>query len=148
MISPKLTIQEVAFQSPLQVASTLLRSEVLRKPLGLTFSEEELAGESNQVHLVATILEDVVGVLLLVPLQNQEWKMRQVAVSPDLQGQGIGQQMVLFAEQWLKNRDALQVVLHARLKAVPFYKKLNYHTDEVVFTEVGIPHFKMWKEFH
>ncbi len=139
--------KEVAFNTDLQRESIKLREEVLRKPLGLKFSQGELNTEDTQVHLIGEIHQKVCAVLLLYPIQDGVWKMRQVAVSPQFQGHGIGQQLVKFSERWLSNQGARRVELHARLAAVNFYLKLNYHTDDVLFEEVGLPHKKMWKDF-
>jgi predicted GNAT family N-acyltransferase len=147
MLQASLHIQVADFHSPLQRASIALRHQVLREPLGLTFSPEELEAENSQVHVVARYEDQLVGVLLLVPLNDNVWKMRQVATLPSLQGQGIGTQLVAFAEKWLKEQQAEKVELHARMTAVPFYLKMNYQTDENTFLEVGLPHWKMWKQF-
>lgn len=146
MLNAPLIIQVALFDSPLQQASITLRSQVLRAPLGLAFSQEELAAEFEQIHVVATIEGLVVGVLLLVNLGDNSWKMRQVATAAEFQGKGIGKQMVRFAENWLIKQQAKCVVLHARISASNFYRQMNYSTDEQIFQEVGIPHLKMWKE--
>lgn len=146
MFNIPLNIQVAHFGSALQLSSVTLRSQVLRAPLGLAFSQDELDAEFEQIHLVATLQEQVVGVLLLVDLGDNIWKMRQVATAPGFQGQGLGKQLVRFAESWLIEHQAKRVVLHARISASNFYRKMNYRTDEHLFEEVGIPHLKMWKE--
>lgn len=146
MLNASLIIQVANFGSSLQQASVNLRNQVLREPLGLTFNPKELEAEYAQIHVVATIYEEVVGVLLLVDLGQSTWKMRQVATLPELQNRGIGKQLVEFAEKWLIEHNAKRIVLHARLSAAHFYRKLAYETDEQIFKEVGIPHLKMWKE--
>jgi predicted GNAT family N-acyltransferase len=74
-------------------------------------------------------------------------KMRQVAVSPDRQGSGLGRELVLESEAWARRNGFAEIRLHARLNAVPFYERLGYHVEGDEFLEVGIPHFLMRKLF-
>lgn len=122
-----------------------LRQKVLRTPLNLTFSEAELAAESNQIHVVAMKEDKVLGVLALLRLENGLIKMRQVAVNPEDAGNGIGKSMVIYAEELAKNEGFRLMVLNARQTAVGFYKRLNYNQVGEQFNEVGLPHFKMEK---
>ncbi len=141
----RLHIQIAPFDSILQKQSILLRNEILRKPLGLQFSEQELKSEKNQVHFVATLNNEVVGVLILVKLNDDLLKMRQVAVKESLQGEGIGKSMVIYSEIWAKENYFSKIELHARKGATSFYLGLGYNILGNEFIEVGIPHLKMEK---
>ena len=108
---------------------------------------EQLAAEYDQRHLVATAASGaIVGYLNLTPLDAQTVKMRQVAVSPEAQGQGIGTALVRFSEALAAQQGFHEMVLHARETAVPFYLRLGYEQVGERFEEVGIPHFKMRKQ--
>jgi predicted GNAT family N-acyltransferase len=72
--------------------------------------------------------------------------MRQVAVDTDCQQSGIGKLLVFFSEQYAKNNGFHTIELHARDAAKDFYLKQNYIVEGDVFTEVGIPHYKMKKK--
>ncbi len=137
--------QLVKFGSKEQVESIELRRKVLRVPLGLDFSKEELALEGHQFHFVAAAFGKIVGVLILVAHPNGILKMRQVAVDSEIQNQGIGQQLVEFSEKWAINNTYNLMVLNARKAAVPFYLKLNYQVTSTEFMEVGIAHVTMQK---
>jgi N-acetylglutamate synthase-like GNAT family acetyltransferase len=134
------------FGSEEQMESIALRAEILRKPLGLVFSAEELQLEISEFHIGAMSNSQVVGVLLLKPLDKHHIKMRQVAVHTNFQKQGIGKQMVAFSEDFAKALDYQNMVLHARINAVPFYLSLGYQIDGDQFEEVGIAHHKMFKK--
>ncbi|MBK6878814.1 MAG: GNAT family N-acetyltransferase [Ignavibacteria bacterium] len=41
-----------------------------------------------------------------------------------------------------------RIVMHARDSAVPFYEKLGYSKVGDMFTEVTIPHFKLFKNLY
>ena len=134
------------FGSELQLKSIELRRKVLRVPLGLDFTQEELDQEDDQVHIAALEGNNIIAILLFVlDAKNQKVKMRQVAVDPAYQGTGVGKQLVEFSEQWCKDNGFKKIELHARASVLPFYEKMNYAVFGDTFMEVGIPHFKMVK---
>jgi len=122
-----------------------LRREVLRRPLGMDYTPEQLAAEADQIHLVAYDGITAVGCLILVGGEDGEVKMRQVAVSPQRQGQGVGRVMVDQTEAFARRMGFNRMVLHAREAAVPFYLSLGYHIEGEPFEEIGIPHRYMAK---
>ncbi len=137
--------QEIAFNSDLYNESIALRDKVLRKPLGLKFSKEELDLECDSHHLVCLYKEKVIGVIVLRPTDDTTFKMRQVAIATEFQRKGIGQQLVAFSEEFSKSIGISKIELHARDTAIPFYLKLKYSKVGEEFEEVGIKHFKMEK---
>lgn len=140
-----LQVQEVPYGSDLQVASVALRARILREPLGLSFTQAELAAEAQEHHLVALARAQVVGVLLLRPHPGGKVQMRQVAVDAAFQSQGVGSQLVAFSEVVARGLGFQRMELHARETAVPFYLKLGYLPEGTPFSEVGIPHRHMFK---
>lgn len=134
------------FGSSAQQASITLRERILRIPLGLRYSAEELAAEAGQEHIGAYYGDQLLGTLLLVPMDSNLLKMRQVAVDTDWQGRGVGKQMVAYSEAWGKAHGYTSMVLHARETAVSFYLGLGYEVVDEPFTEVGIPHRRMRKQ--
>lgn len=130
--------------SDLYLAAVQLRREVLRWPLGLDFTEEDLAGEAEDACLVALDGSSLAATLSLVR-HLPEMKMRQVAVRPERQGQGIGKALVAYSEEFARAEGATKMVLHARETAVPFYRSMDYLVVGDLFEEVGIPHFRMEK---
>jgi predicted GNAT family N-acyltransferase len=129
----------------------------------MDFSAAELAAEVDQFHFGIWDGEELVGCLSLVRngpsrlVSNRDegsvgsteiiqwesqFKMRQVAVSPDRQRQGIGKRLVEAAEAFV---DTGEISLHAREVAVAFYESMGYTTVGEPFLEVGILHMKMTK---
>ena len=125
-----------------------LRDQVLRKPLGLVFCTAELEAEADSHHLGCYEDRRLVGCLVLNPVDNQIFKMRQVAVVADCQGQGIGRQLVHYAEEFACSIGASQMVMHARETAVGFYQKLGYIQEGELFVEVTLPHYFLRKSLH
>ena len=127
-------------------AEVRLREEVLRKPLGLSFSPEQLAAECDSLHLVGWQGDRLVACLMLTPREEGVIQMRQVVVSPALQGQGLGRILVLEAERRALELGFTRMLLHARDTAIPFYERMSYQAVGPAFTEVGILHQEMEKE--
>ncbi len=136
----------VAHGSPEYEATVELRREVLRRPLGLDFTEEQLAAEAGDTHLALFDGEEVVGCLILTSKDATTVKMRQVAVRPGRQGKGVGRRLVALAESMAYLKGHRRMVLNARDTAVPFYVVLGYAIEGEPFEEVGIPHRAMFKE--
>lgn len=141
----KLECKKLEFGSNEQLKSIELRREILRVPLKLDFSEEELAQEKEQIHIGCYNEMELIGILLLVPKTNGYLKMRQVAVSKAMQGKGVGKFMVNFSEEWAIKNNYTTIELNARKTAVPFYLSMNYTIIGNEFLEVGLPHLRMEK---
>lgn len=123
-----------------------LRDIVLRQPLNLKFSKEELQAEEDYLHIGAYKNENLVANLTLVKEKNNTLKMRQVCTHPQYQGLGIGFKMAKFAEKWAKENGYTTIYCHARETAVPFYTKLGYSQKGEKFEEIGLPHFVYYKK--
>ncbi len=136
----------VEYGSPEYDETLQLRTEVLRKPLGLEFTEEQLAKEYTDIHLAITdASSSIIACLILTPLDNEVIKMRQVAVNFEFQGQGLGKSLVSYAEEVAKYYGFQKMELNARDTAVPFYLSMQYTIDGDPFVEVGIAHSFMFK---
>lgn len=123
-----------------------LRNEVLRKPLGLTFTEEELEKEKENL-LIGAYEEDVMlGCCMLVDEGDGTVRLRQMAVVNDLQGKGIGKALMNFAENLARDRGFEKITMHSRKNSVGFYGKMGYKLVGTEFEEITIPHYVMEKK--
>jgi len=122
-----------------------LRNEILRKPLGLSFTPEELAKEKEDILIGAFDDEDMLACCMLTKAENNCLRLRQMAVQNNLQGKGIGASMMNFAEIVARDKGYKKLVMHARVTAIGFYEKLGYKVVGDVFIEVTIPHHVMEK---
>ncbi|HEX3601884.1 MAG TPA: GNAT family N-acetyltransferase [Lacipirellulaceae bacterium] len=136
---------EVGYGSPEYEATLALRRAVLRAPLGLDFTPEELERDRSDQHIVCQSNGQIVGCLILASLAGGDVRMRQVAVAPHAQRQGVGRTLARFAEELARESGFKRVVLHAREPAVPFYEKLGYRRVGEPFEEVALPHYEMQK---
>ena len=125
-----------------------LRYEVLRKPWGEPEGSEMAPDDPDSWHVMAvTEQNEAVGVGRLHLNHPQEGQLRMMAVHPDWQGHGIGRLLVEHLEAQARQLGVTIMVLHAREKAVAFYKTLGYEVVEPSYLLFGqIPHFLMRKE--
>ena len=123
-----------------------LRDEILRKPLGLNFSKEELEREKQHMHMAAYEDERMLGCCMLVEEGPETVRLRQMAVVNDVQGKGIARALMQFAENLARDRGYKKITMHARKNASGFYEKMGYRKRGDEFTEITIPHVVMEKE--
>jgi GNAT superfamily N-acetyltransferase len=125
-----------------------LRDDMLRKPLGLGFTPEELEGEKDNMLIAAFEDEDILGCCMLVEEKSHVIRLRQMAVLNDLQGKGIGRALMNFAENLARDRGCKILCMHARKNAIGFYEKMGYKVKGDEFVEITIPHYVMEKKLY
>lgn len=122
-----------------------LRDEVLRRPLGLTFSPEQLETENDI--LVGAFEDDrILGCCILTPIDHETVKLRQMAVARKQQHKGIGYSIMQFAENLARDKGYKTVTMNARDTAIGFYQKMGYQVVGDSFIEVTVPHHVMVKK--
>lgn len=122
-----------------------LRNEILRRPLGLQFTPDELEQEKEEILIGAFEEEKMLGCCMLIKEAPNSVRLRQMAVLNNLQGKGIGRALMQFAENIARDRGFHKITMHARKTAVGFYEKLGYRISGQEFEEVTIPHYIMEK---
>lgn len=140
-----MALRVITYGSPEYHRMVDLRNEILRKPLGLVFSEEELQRDLNDILIGAFDEDTMLACCILTQQDTETCKLRQMAVQKNLQGKGVGASMIHFAENVARDKGYRKVIMHARSTAVGFYEKLGYSTFGDQFEEVTIPHFNMQK---
>lgn len=123
-----------------------LRDDILRKPLGLHFTPDELEAEKEHLLIAAFEDEQMLGCCMLLEEKPGLARLRQMAVLNDLQGKGIGRALMNFAENIARDRGYRAICMHARSNAVGFYEKVGYRIVGDEFMEVTIPHYVMEKK--
>ena len=122
-----------------------LRTEILRKPLGLSFLPEELEKEKDEILIAAFEDDKMLGCCMLIKTEPGTVRLRQMAVLNTLQGKGIGRALMQFAENIARDRGFVKITMHARKTATGFYEKLGYRVIGEEFEEVTLPHVVMEK---
>ncbi len=123
-----------------------LRMEILRKPLGLSFTPETLEKEKDDTLIGAFDEEKITACCILTKIDSTIIQLRQMAVHPKMERNGLGASILAFAENIARDAGFRILIMHARKTAVGFYEKQGYeiHGDE--FLEVSIPHYEMRKK--
>ena len=125
-----------------------LRYKVLLEPLGLKFLDMYREKEMNYLHIgcVESLDDNLVGGLMLVPVNDEEIRLMQVAVDSKYQREGVGPEMVKYAEKRAREAGYSRIVMHAMLSVVHFYEKLGYRQEGDIFEENGITFARMVKD--
>jgi len=122
-----------------------LRNNILRQPLGMTFSEEELDNERTDILIASFDDDEMMGCCVLTPIDSSTLRLRQMAVPSYLQGKGIGASIMAFVENLARDKGYSRVIMHARDTAIGFYEKFGYKIVSDAFTEVNLEHHIMEK---
>ena len=138
------------YGSPDHEEMVQLRQAVLRSPLGLTFTPEYLKKEAWD-WLIGIFDHPeggspvLAGCCILSPTLEGGIQLRQMAVLESYRSKGLGNSILLYAEQKAREAGFFSIVLHARKPVVSFYEKHGYQVGGKEFLEVGIPHLQMTK---
>ncbi|MBQ8671474.1 MAG: GNAT family N-acetyltransferase [Alphaproteobacteria bacterium] len=124
-----------------------LRYKILLQPLGLKFLDSFRPEEAKYLHIGCVEMLDnkLVGGLILAPVDDETIRLMQVAIDTVYQGEGVGRELVAYAEKRAKEAGYNKIIMHAMLFVVGFYEKLGYHAEGDVFEEQGITFMKMVK---
>ena len=125
-----------------------LRYKILLEPLGLKFLDSFRPEEAKYLHIgcVESLDGKLIGGLILAPLDDEKIRLMQVAVDSIYQGEGVGRELVKYAEKRAKSAGYSTIIMHAMLSVVGFYEKMGYHTEGDVFEEQSITFMKMVKQ--
>ncbi|MFG0290319.1 MAG: GNAT family N-acetyltransferase [Rhodopirellula sp. JB044] len=139
-------IIEIEWCSPEYQSALELRHDVLRGPLGLKLTAEELDGEHAQLHFAVMDNDEVVATLVARPESSGVVQFRQMAVRPDQQRSGKGTELLKHCEEKIREKGFSEIHLNARQTCLPFYEKLGYQPIGDEFEEVTLKHQKMVKK--
>jgi GNAT superfamily N-acetyltransferase len=148
-----ITIKEISSLETHQVRLPVLRKGMTREDC--IFKGDDL---ETTIHLGAFQNSQIVGVATFLVKSNTDiqsnaphaaimYQLRGMGVLENNQGQGIGAELIKYAEHKLKDMNAAVLWFHARTSALEFYNKMGYKVlGEQIHLEPAGPHFKMYKE--
>jgi ribosomal protein S18 acetylase RimI-like enzyme len=123
-----------------------LRYRILREPWKQPRGSERNEGDETGMHFGLYDSNQLLGILRLDSMEIGISQIRFMAVETSNQGKGIGENLLLFAEEISKNRGDKKIILHAREIALGFYEKLGYQLIEKSHLLFGeIQHYLMEK---
>jgi len=118
------------------------------------FSQEQSISEDlifdghdrEALHMVVKDGERVIGTARVQFLTDNQAKLERMAILERYRRKGIGKEMLLFLDAVWKDKQVQQVIIHAQLEVVPFYKLYGFDELGLPFQEAGIKHIKMRKQ--
>ena len=140
-----LSIKETTFGSKDYRKELAIREEVLRVPLELSFSQEEMNEDLDDIHISGFSKNTMIGTLILFPQNEETIRLRQIAVCSDFQRKSIGKKLIEFGETVAKGREYRKIILFSQEYMIPFYANLGYTVNGDRFESVTLPHFCMQK---
>ncbi len=124
-----------------------IRYNELRKPWGQPVGSEKDDKESNAIHYSLYVDDIMAGVLRMDLLaESNISQLRFMAIEKEFQGKSLGDLLMTHAHTHAKSMGITEIILHAREKAISFYKRNGYEVIEkshLLFDD--IQHFKMKK---
>ena len=120
-----IALAEAPYGSDLYAQAVKLREAMLRKPLGLTLSQEELTDDALRRHFCALTNGTVVGSVSFKPLGPHTLQLKQMAVADGRQGNGVGSRLLRLAQD--TTTDALQLwAFQSNTRARVFYERRGF----------------------
>jgi len=102
--------------------------------------------DREALHMVVKDEERVIGTARVQFLADNQAKLERMAILKHYRRKGIGKEMLLFLDTVWKDKQVQQVIIHAQLEVVPFYKLCGFDEFGSPFREADIKHIKMRKQ--
>ena len=142
-MSETAVIEEISHGSTDYWAVLGWRDRIPRRPLGMTLTEADTAGEESQRHFVLRKGDVLLAGVIALPQESGTVRLRQMWVRADAAGQGHGRLLLAGVERIFNKEGFHRMILNARIIVRGFYEKCGYTAEGPEFEEVGIPHIRM-----
>jgi predicted GNAT family N-acyltransferase len=123
-----------------------VRRQVFVREQGIS---EELVFDGHDkeaLHMVVKDGQRVIGSARVQFLTDNQAKLERMAILERYRRKGIGKEMLLFLDVVWEDKQVQQVIIHAQLEVVPFYKLCGFDELGLPFREAGIKHIEMRKQ--
>ncbi len=141
-----IVFKTVRFGSPEYREALRTREDVMRRPLGLCLSEEDLKGEERRIHIAGYAgAEQVCGCALNI-IHGKLALIAFFYVRPEFQKQGCGRGMMHFLEEYAAASGVRRLYAEAREAARGFYEKCGFRKSGHVYVDTGLRHQDMKKD--
>jgi predicted GNAT family N-acyltransferase len=138
-------IAEIEFGSDLMREAFGLRYEVFVDEQGVPRELEVDELDPSATHLVAIDGDQIVGTLRILD-HGAAAKVGRVAVRATARRSGIGARLMHHAAVIAADRGFTEIIVHAQLAVMGFYRRLGYVEEGETFEDAGIPHIAMRKK--
>lgn len=144
----RLLFKIIKYNSPEYQKTLQLRDEVMRKPLGLQLSEDDVKYDDKRIHIAGYLGGELVCGCSLRIIHQKMVHIYSVFVKQNFQNQGIGKQLMAFAEHYAKSNGAARLYLEGRKTAQHFYLKCGFLPCGSEYVDMNIPHQDMRKDIY
>ena len=134
-------IIRIDIKDPLYQKERELRNKILLRPIGIPDFGWEMNDEKSW-HFVAMEASELIGCVVLVPLDSTSSKAQliQMAVDVSWQGKGVGRLLVKSLIAFASSKGIKEIEIHSRAEVTSFYEELGFEVYGEEFEEVGIKH--------
>ncbi len=122
-----------------------LRTRIFVEEQGVSESDEIDGRDGDCVHFLVRRESAPIGCARLRPLGGEEAKIERVAVLAPLREAGLGRRIMDAMEAEALRRGWPELILHAQIQVVGFYRRLGWRSVGDEFEEAGIVHLEMAK---
>ena len=132
----------INYNSPEYQKALRLREDVMRKPLGLLLSEEDVKDDGKRIHRSKDIIMMSSFAVVLYKIAH----IYSVFVKQELQNKGFGQRLMAYAENYAKSQGAKRLYVEGRKAAKNFYQKCGFSSCGLEYIDMNIVHQDMRKD--
>ena len=122
-----------------------IRRAVFQQEQGVDEALEFDGRDDEAVQFLAYLDDRPVGTARIRFLSQSTAKLERLAVLSNARKQGVGQQIMQTALNFLDEKYISEVHIHAQEPVKEFYQALGFEVEGDRFEEAGIPHLKMSK---
>ncbi len=122
-----------------------IRVAVFQQEQGVDAALEFDGKDDEAVQFLAYLDDRPVGTARIRFLNRSTAKIERLAVLRDARKQGVGQQLMKAAIEFLSEKNISEIRIHAQEPVKEFYQALGFEIEGDRFQEAGIPHVKMSK---
>jgi|GEM_PF-156203 len=119
-----------------------IRVAVFVREQGITLEEEFDPDDFRAMHVLALSSGAPAGTARLLREEHLA-RIGRMAVLPPYRRCGVGSALLRFLLDHCASLSVVRVVLHAQIRALPFYQKHGFTVVSGPFDEAGIPHCRM-----
>jgi len=137
-------IKRITTLDPFYEQERHLRNIVLLRPIGIPDNAWEM-NDSDSWHFVAIKNKEVIGCVVLYPIESgtEKAQLMQMAIKPKFQGIGIGKLLINDLIAFARKEGVKEIICHSRQNVNTFYEKIGFEIYGQSFEEVGISHNHM-----
>lgn len=122
-----------------RAAAYNVRIEAMVKGFGIPLNQEFDGHDTEETRYVVA-LDGLypVGTCRIFWIDEKTAKIERVSVIETYRGRGVGRQVILEAEAWLKEQGADKIIISSRVEAAGFYETLGYTVDWDTEQDFGV----------